>query len=133
MSEYISSDDEVESASDESSEIATSPERQVFDGRRDSVLHSIKWSRVILDEAHRIKERNNSTAASTFSLDSEFRWCITGTPMQNKVSDLHALLRFLRVSPFAYYHCKAKDCNCQSLDYSFVDNKYCINCQHGKA
>lgn len=33
-----------------------------------SLLHCIAWNRVVLDEAHKIKDRVNSTAKSTFSL-----------------------------------------------------------------
>ena len=33
-----------------------------------SLLHCIAWKRVVLDEAHKIKDRVNSTAKSTFSL-----------------------------------------------------------------
>ncbi len=34
----------------------------------DSVLHQIEWARVILDEAHAIKDRSCSTARSIFAL-----------------------------------------------------------------
>ena len=131
-SEFISSDEEGITSPDESNHEDDEEDYEEDSIGKESPLHSIKWARVILDEAHRIKERTNSTASSTFALESDFRWCITATPMQNKVSDLYALLRFLRIEPFAYYHCKVDGCACQSLDHIFVDNKYCIHCHHSK-
>ena len=38
-----------------------------------SILHSIKWRRIILDEAHSIKDRRSSTAKAVFSLDSKYK------------------------------------------------------------
>lgn len=48
----------------------------------------IHWSRIILDEAHYIKERRCNTAKSIFALTSDFKWCLTGTPLQNRVSEV---------------------------------------------
>ena len=114
--------DSDESFSDDSEEIDLSM----------SPLHSVSWGRVILDEAHRVKQRTNSTASAAFHLKADHRWCLSGTPLQNRVGELHSLLRFLRFSPFAYYYCKAKGCECKSLDYVFKDNRYCNDCGHTK-
>ena len=52
--------------------------------KEDSVLHSIKWHRVILDEAHNIKDRSCNTARGAFALKAEYKWCLSGTPLQNR-------------------------------------------------
>ncbi|KAL4494820.1 hypothetical protein ABPG73_004260 [Tetrahymena malaccensis] len=56
-----------------------------------------KWERVILDEAHLIRNRSTQVSQACCELDSKFRWCLTGTPLQNKIEDLFGYFRFLKV------------------------------------
>jgi len=58
------------------------------------------WNRVILDEAHVIKNSATVLSKSTCALKSKFRWCVTGTPMQNSLEDVYGLLKFLRHEPW---------------------------------
>ncbi|GAA5878782.1 hypothetical protein JCM1840_007244 [Sporobolomyces johnsonii] len=51
--------------------------------------------RVILDEAHQIKGRTTKMHKACCDLSSRYRWCLTGTPVQNGVNDLFALFEFL--------------------------------------
>ncbi|CAK7220481.1 hypothetical protein SEUCBS140593_004248 [Sporothrix eucalyptigena] len=60
----------------------------------------LSWFRVILDEAHSIKNRNAKMTKACYSLASEFRWCLTGTPMQNNLDELQSLVKFLRITPY---------------------------------
>ncbi|KAG1752062.1 SNF2 family N-terminal domain-containing protein [Suillus lakei] len=62
-------------------------------------LFRVQWFRIVLDEAHNIKNRNTKAAIACCELDGKFRWCLTGTPMQNTVDELFSLLKFLRVRP----------------------------------
>ena len=62
-----------------------------------------------------IKDRSTSTAKAVFHLNSLYKWCLTGTPLQNRVLELYSLIRFLRLDPHAYYFCKGKGCQCTSL------------------
>lgn len=63
-------------------------------------LHSVKWFRVVLDEAHMIREQNTKQSISICALEAQRRWAVTGTPVQNRLEDLGALLKFLRLKPF---------------------------------
>ncbi|KAH0839549.1 P-loop containing nucleoside triphosphate hydrolase protein [Lanmaoa asiatica] len=88
-----------------------------------SPLHQIKWNRIVLDEAHNIKERSTNTAKACFELDSSYKWCLSGTPLQNRVGELYSMIRFLGGDPFAFYFCKK--CECKSLHWKFSDKRNC--------
>lgn len=72
-------------------------------------------SRVILDEAHNIKERSTNAAKAAFALNAQYKWCLSGTPLQNRVGELYSLVRFLGADPFSHYFCK--QCDCKSLHW----------------
>ena len=59
----------------------------------------VHWYRVVLDEAHSIKNRNAKSTKACYALQSHFRWCLTGTPMQNHLDELHSLIHFLQIKP----------------------------------
>ncbi|KAJ3338880.1 hypothetical protein HDU93_008933 [Gonapodya sp. JEL0774] len=60
----------------------------------------MRYYRVILDEAHNIKNKDTATAKACFELEAEHRWCLTGTPIQNSVDDFYSLLKFLQFKPY---------------------------------
>ena len=59
-----------------------------------------KWYRVILDEAQAIKNKATKTAIGASFIQSQYRWCMSGTPMQNNVTELYSLIHFLRIKPY---------------------------------
>ncbi|ETI29080.1 hypothetical protein G647_01533 [Cladophialophora carrionii CBS 160.54] len=96
--------------------------------KEDSVLHSIKFHRLILDEAHSIKSRTTGVARACFALKANYKWCLSGTPVQNRIGEFFSLLRFLEIKPFACYFCKA--CKCHQLHWSQDESKRCTSCKH---
>ncbi|XP_041476490.1 transcription termination factor 2-like isoform X1 [Lytechinus variegatus] len=72
-------------------------------GKNQPALLRIFWDRIILDEAHNIKNHKSQTAIAICRLRARARWAVTGTPIQNNILDMFSLLRFLRCTPFDEY------------------------------
>ncbi|KAF2174679.1 hypothetical protein K469DRAFT_772288 [Zopfia rhizophila CBS 207.26] len=65
--------------------------------RKRSFLHQVHWYRIVLDEAHMIRNSSTKQFRAVTSLHSFSRWCLTGTPIQNSSGDLGSLVRFLKL------------------------------------
>ena len=63
--------------------------------REKSHLKKFAWEYIIIDEAHRIKNEESSLAQMVRMFNSRSRLLITGTPLQNNLHELWALLNFL--------------------------------------
>lgn len=59
-----------------------------------------KWYRIIIDEAQCIKNQRTKAAQGASELQSLTRFCMTGTPMMNNVTELYSLIHFLRIKPY---------------------------------
>ncbi|OQD69551.1 hypothetical protein PENPOL_c002G06438 [Penicillium polonicum] len=96
--------------------------------KADSVIHAVHYHRLILDEAHSIKSRTTGVARACFALEANYKWCLSGTPVQNRIGEFFSLLRFLQVKPFACYFCK--ECDCEQLQWTSTKEGRCTECSH---
>jgi len=60
-----------------------------------TIIREIAWYRIVLDEAHFIRSPTTYLHKRVAELDAKFRWCLTGTPIQNRLDDIGALFAFL--------------------------------------
>lgn len=63
---------------------------------RDNTLFSgVSWAGVVLDEAQNIKNPDTRQARAARSLTADWRFALTGTPVENHVGDMWSLMEFL--------------------------------------
>ena len=62
-----------------------------------NLLTKIKWNRLIFDEAHHLRNRKTERFNSCEKIRSDIKWLISGTPIQNKRSDLYNLCKIIGI------------------------------------
>lgn len=63
-------------------------------------LRNFNWRLCVIDEAHRLKNRNCKLLEGLRQLNLEHRVLLSGTPLQNNISELFSLLNFLEPTQF---------------------------------
>ncbi|MEL7433895.1 MAG: DEAD/DEAH box helicase, partial [Chloroflexota bacterium] len=64
--------------------------------RRDrDLLEQIAWSDMVLDEAQNIKNASTKQAQAARAMNADFRLALTGTPVENRLTELWSILHFL--------------------------------------
>uniref|UniRef100_A0A7N0TH89 E3 ubiquitin-protein ligase SHPRH n=1 Tax=Kalanchoe fedtschenkoi TaxID=63787 RepID=A0A7N0TH89_KALFE len=65
-----------------------------------TMLTRVYWWRICLDEAQMVESSAGAATEMALRLHGKHHWCITGTPIQRRLDDLHGLIRFIRATPF---------------------------------
>jgi SNF2 family DNA or RNA helicase len=63
--------------------------------KNDSMLHTVRWNRVIYDEAHHLRNSSTTRYKACDALTTDIVWAVTGTPLQNRIKDLYSLCRII--------------------------------------
>ncbi|KAF8828141.1 hypothetical protein HHX47_DHR4000954 [Lentinula edodes] len=64
------------------------------------LLFQIEFFRIVLDEAQGIKNKKTRVSRAVTALKARYRWCLTGTPIINGLSDTYPYIRFLQIRPW---------------------------------
>uniref|UniRef100_A0A8C4MNS2 Chromodomain helicase DNA binding protein 2 n=1 Tax=Equus asinus asinus TaxID=83772 RepID=A0A8C4MNS2_EQUAS len=86
-----------------------------------TVLGSINWAFLGVDEAHRLKNDDSLLYKTLIDFKSNHRLLITGTPLQNSLKELWSLLHFIMPEKFEFWedfeedHGKGRENGYQSL------------------
>lgn len=70
-----------------------------------TLLHPIKWSRIICDEAHHLRNKN-AMFKGVKQLSSNIRWLVSGTPIQNNINNYYNLCDVLNIPKPLYTNLK---------------------------
>lgn len=60
----------------------------------------MNWTYIVVDEAHKLKNEDSLISQNIRTFPAKFRLIITGTPLQNNLRELWALLNYLMPSLF---------------------------------
>ncbi|KAK6441482.1 hypothetical protein LTR95_002284 [Oleoguttula sp. CCFEE 5521] len=99
---------------------------ETFASEQNWFKRAFVWRYVVLDEGHKIKNEKSDISSSLQSLSAEHRLLLTGTPLQNNLQELWALLHWLYPEVFtddtAVSFKKAFDLTKGTASTSFMDN-----------
>lgn len=68
------------------------------------MLKEFKFHTIVLDESQAIKNPSSLTALSVLKLKSEYKFAMTGTPVENSITDLWSQLNFLNPDLLGNFH-----------------------------
>ena len=78
------------------------------------LVHRIEWGRVILVEAHEIRNRRSKRFKSAMQIGATYKWVVTGTPVFNDVRDFVSLCTFIGIDRVDV------QCNLETIREKFI-------------
>ena len=67
--------------------------------------HTVEWDRIIIDEAHCIKNKKTKLHVNCMNLKTDIKWLLTATPVMNKMTDFVHMMGFIGISQ---HECQTK-------------------------
>lgn len=58
------------------------------------IIYGVPWERVICDESQRFAVPDTKTFRAVMAVYGRYKWCLTGTPIRNYITDIWAQLRY---------------------------------------
>lgn len=99
---------------------------ETFVSEKSWLKMAFAWRYCVLDEGHKIKNDASLVSSALQSLRAEFRLLLTGTPLQNNLHEMWALLHWLLPEPFSIETSemfkKAFDLTKGQVSTSFMDD-----------
>lgn len=65
-------------------------------------LFAVRYGRLIMDEAHAVKNARSAKSRSASKVHADIKWCVTGTPITRRKRDFLALMRCIGVESSDY-------------------------------
>ena len=75
-------------------------------GSKNSLIKNISWNRLIMDEAHHLRNSNTRIFMNVNQIKARIRWAISGTPIQNRKQDFFNLCASFGMSNKHYSNIK---------------------------
>ena len=63
-------------------------------------IQSVTWNLLVVDEGHRLKNSKSQLSIALSDTPTQFRLILSGTPVQNNISELYSLLNFIDRTSF---------------------------------
>ena len=76
--------------------------REQLKNKEQTLLHKVSWNRLIMDEAHHMRNPRTTRYLSAQLLSANIRWLVSGTPIQNSKKDFYSLCALIGL-PASFY------------------------------
>lgn len=63
-------------------------------------MHNVHWDRIVIDEAHSLRNKKSKFSISCGMLTSDIRWGVTATPVMNRMSDFVNIMNWVGVDKY---------------------------------
>ncbi|RCH99010.1 hypothetical protein CU097_007190 [Rhizopus azygosporus] len=71
--------------------------KKYINGDNNCPLYKVDWYRIVLDESHKVRTLRTMLSDAVLQLRGKYKWCLSGTPIQNNITELYPIFAFLQV------------------------------------